>query len=93
MARLNPRDYAVALDPASRLRVDFDPALNVLYLGFNQARAPWSNRDCRLAVAYGLNKARYVQDFFPGDAEVALAMQPAAVWGYDASSEDRLYNP
>ncbi len=91
MAHLNPKDYGVANDP--NLRVDFDPALNVLYLGFNQAHAPWGNLDCRLGVAYALNKTRYVQEFFPGDAEAALAMQPPAVWGYDASRGGHAYDP
>jgi peptide/nickel transport system substrate-binding protein len=92
MAHLNPKDYAaVTADP--NLRVDFDPALNVLYLGFNQARAPWSNLDCRSAAAHALNKSRYALEFFPGDADVALAMQPPAVWGHDASRGDRAYEP
>jgi len=92
LAHLNPKDYAAAgADP--KLRVAFDPALNTLYLGFNQAHKPWGNLDCRLAVAYALNKARYVQDFFPGDAEVALTMQPPAIWGYAATSGEHAYDP
>jgi len=92
LAHLNPKDYAAA-GADSNLRVAFDPALNVLYLGFNQAHAPWGNLDCRLAVAYALNKTRYIQDFFPGDAEVALAMQPPTVWGYPVSPSDHTYDP
>ena len=70
LSRLNPTLYAAAHGDA-KLRVDFDPALSVLYLGFNQAHAPWNILDCRLAVAQALDKARYVQEFFPGDAETA----------------------
>jgi peptide/nickel transport system substrate-binding protein len=92
MAHLNPKDYAAA-QTSLNTRMDFDPALNVLYLGFNQAHVPWGNLDCRLAVAFALNKARYVQEFFPGDADAALAMQPPAVWGYDASRGDRAHDP
>ena len=92
MAHLDPKDYAaVTADPG--LRVDFDPALSVLYLGFNQARAPWSDLDCRLAVAHALNKPRYVQELFPADTDVAPAMQPPAVWGFDASPADRAHDP
>ncbi len=88
MASLNPHDYATASAPGAKTRLVFDPALDVLYLGFNQAHAPWSNLDCRLAVAYSLDKARYVHDFFPGDADVAVAMEPPAVWGYSAAAGD-----
>ncbi|MBL8045906.1 MAG: hypothetical protein JNL09_05155 [Anaerolineales bacterium] len=57
------------------ITVTFDAPLQVLYLGFNQARAPWGNTDCRLAVALAVDKARYVQSFFPGDAEIATTLQ------------------
>lgn len=81
LARLPAADYDLtARWPA--LRVEFDPALEVLYLGFNQARAPWDNLNCRLAVAGAVDPARYAREFFPGDAEPALALQPPAVWGY-----------
>lgn len=92
LAHLNPSDYEAATAGASTTRVDFDPALNVLYLGFNHARAPWQHLDCRLAVAYAVDKERYVQGHFPGDAEPAAAMQPLAVWGYSAP-EQRAYDP
>jgi ABC-type transport system substrate-binding protein len=72
--------------------VDFDPALSVLYLGFNQARAPWSNRDCRLAVAFALNRPRYAA-FFPGDADVAWSMIPPAVWASKLPETDFQHDP
>ncbi len=71
---------AVRADPA--LRLDLDPALNLLYLGFNQARAPWDNLDCRLAVAYALDQARYAQEYFAGEATAAGTLLPPGVWGY-----------
>jgi ABC-type transport system substrate-binding protein len=92
LAHLNPRDYATAMADGAGTRVDFDPALNVLYLGFNQAHAPWANLDCRLAVAQALDRARYVRDFFPGDAQVADAMQPPSVWGHSSAGE-HAYDP
>ncbi|MGH2521536.1 MAG: ABC transporter substrate-binding protein [Anaerolineales bacterium] len=92
MARLNPKDYAAARANPN-LRVEFDPALEVLYLGFNQAHAPWSSLDCRLAVAYALNAPHYTQGFFPGDAEVAQAMQPPAAWGYAPPDRGHVYDP
>jgi peptide/nickel transport system substrate-binding protein len=88
LARLPPSDYDLAARwPA--LRVEFDPPLEVLYLGINQARAPWDDLNCRLAVALAMDPARYARDFFPGDAEPATAMQPPSVWGYAAPSAER----
>ena len=92
LARLNPADYEAVMAGTGNTRLDFDPALNVLYLGFNQARTPWQNLDCRLAVAYALDMDRYLRDHFPGDAEPAVAMQPPSVWGYSAAGE-RGYDP
>jgi len=88
LAQLDPAHYATVRADTS-LRLDFDPALDVLYLGFNQAHEPWNKLDCRLAVAYALDKARYVKDIYPGDADVATSMLPPAVWGYQAPTADR----
>jgi peptide/nickel transport system substrate-binding protein len=93
MAELNPADYAAAASPSRGTRVEFDPALNVLYLGFNHAHSPWGNVDCRQAVAYALDRARYVLDYFPGDALLAETMQPPAVWGYAAPADAYRFNP
>lgn len=57
------------------ITVTFDAPLQILYLGFNQAHAPWGNVECRTAVALAVDKARYVQNYFPGDAEVATTLQ------------------
>jgi peptide/nickel transport system substrate-binding protein len=77
MAGLNPSDYdELANWP---IRLEFDPPLQVLYLGFNQAKPPWGNAECRRAVALALDRERYVTEFFPGDAEVANTLIPGAV--------------
>src|SRR5207249_4215373 len=78
MSSANPRDYAAAGAAGAPTRLVFDPALDVVYLGFNQARSPWNNLDCRLAVAYALDKNRYITEDFPGDAQVAQSMLPPA---------------
>jgi peptide/nickel transport system substrate-binding protein len=91
LAGLDSAHYA-AVRADAKLRLDFDPALNVLYLGFNQARAPWNKLECRLAVAYALDKTRYVQALFAGDAEAASTLLPPAVWGYQAARADRAFD-
>lgn len=43
------------------VRVVVEPPQQVLYLGFNQARRPWSTPACRLAVGLGLDRAALAQ--------------------------------
>jgi peptide/nickel transport system substrate-binding protein len=85
LAALDPQSYSAS--ESWPIRVEFSPPLQVLYLGFNQARAPWDNLDCRLAVAHALDRDRYVAEFFPGDAERADALQPGVTltetWALD----------
>jgi peptide/nickel transport system substrate-binding protein len=80
LARLSPKFYS-PVKAETKLRMNFDPALNVLYLGFNQSRPPWGNLACRLAVATALDKERYVREFFSGDGEAATTLLPPAVRG------------
>jgi len=93
LAALDPQHYAVA--ESWPIRVEFSPPLQVLYLGFNQARAPWNKHDCRLAVAHALDRDRYLAEFFPGDAERADALQPGATltetWTLDVEKARTLW--
>jgi peptide/nickel transport system substrate-binding protein len=92
VARVNPAHYAlIQNDPA--LRLEFGPALNVAYLGFNQARAPWNVRECRMAAATALNRQRYVAEVFPGDADVAESILPPAVEGHQPPEIEFQYDP
>ncbi len=79
MAHLNPADYPAVSAPSSTTRLEFDPALDVVYLGLNEAHQPWQNLDCRLAVAYALDRGRYLQQAFPGDADPAQGFLPPGV--------------
>lgn len=91
MARVNPSHYAFIQNEAT-LRLEFSPALNVAYLGFNQARPPWQVRECRMAVALALNRERYVGELYPGDAEVAGSFLPPAVMGYQPPDAEIHYD-
>ncbi|MCC7360846.1 MAG: hypothetical protein IT317_15295 [Anaerolineales bacterium] len=93
MSDVGPDQYLAAASPARGTRLVFDPSLSVLYLGFNQAHAPWGHLDCRLAVSQALDRDRYVAQYFPGDAQVAAVMQPPAVWGYPAQVPALRYDP
>lgn len=91
MNQVNPEDIAKA-EADTNLQVVLEPANNVGYLGFNQARAPWGNLDCRLAVAHAIDKQAIVDALYAGDAVTAKAMMPPSLWGYDDSFEDYPYD-
>ncbi len=92
MSDLDPSQYAEAASADRGTRLVYDPPLSVLYLGFNQAHAPWGNADCRLAVSQALNREAYIAQVFPGDAVIANVMQPPAVWGYPPVVPSVAYN-
>jgi peptide/nickel transport system substrate-binding protein len=88
---MNPEDIAAAeADPM--VKVVFEPANNVGYLGFNQAHAPWNNVNCRKAVAHAIDKEGIVTGLHAGDAEVAKEMMPPSLWGYAADVVDYAYD-
>lgn len=92
MAQVNPSHYAFIQNEAT-LRLEFSPALNVAYLGFNQARPPWHVRECRLAVAHALNRKHYVSELYPGDGAIAESILPPTLMGYLTSTTSINYDP
>jgi len=92
MNQVNPEDIATA-EGDTNLQVVFEPANNVGYLGFNQARAPWGNLDCRLAVAHAIDKQAIVDALYAGDAEAAAQMMPPSLWGYNKAVQDYPHDP
>jgi peptide/nickel transport system substrate-binding protein len=88
---VNPSHYAFIQNEPG-LRLEFSPALNVAYLGFNQARPPWNIRECRMAVALALNRERYVRELYPGDAELARSILPPGVVGYQQPEPELHYD-
>ncbi len=91
MNQVNPEDIESANEDQN-VQVVLEPANNVGYLGFNQARAPWGNLDCRLAVAHAIDRQAIVDSLYAGDAEVAHNMMPPKLWGYNAAVEQFEYN-
>jgi len=91
MNQVNPEDVATAKSDAD-LNVVLEPANNVGYLGFNMARTPWGNRDCRLAVAHAIDKEGIIQSLYVGDAEAASQMLPSSMWGYNKTLVDYPYD-
>ncbi len=55
---------------------------NIFYLGINNTVAPFDNQLVRQALAYGIDKQRIVDNFYPPASTVANQFMPASIFGY-----------
>ncbi len=74
-----PSDQA-GLGTRLPVRVEREPAHEVLYLGFNHSRRPWGTLACRQAVARVIDRARLATVVAP-DAGAASSLRPASTLG------------
>jgi ABC-type transport system substrate-binding protein len=78
----------------SSLQLIERPALNVFYVGFNVDIAPFDNLNVRQAIAYGLDRQRIVDNFYPRGSSVADQFMPAQIpSGYTPDVEPFPYDP
>ena len=72
----------------SNLQLITRPALNIMYLGFNNnplvdgfdnTKNPLANEQVRQAIAMGLDRQRIVDNFYPPGSEVADYFTPCAI--------------
>jgi peptide/nickel transport system substrate-binding protein len=77
-----PQDLG-GLSGDSRLKVIKRPAFNVAYVTIHQGPgSPMNDLKVRQAVAYGLNRAAVVRQFYYGTGVVAHEFQPPSLFGY-----------
>ncbi len=55
------------------------PGLNIFYVGFNNAYAPFDNLKVRQAIAMGIDRDRIVRAFYPPGSEVASHFSPCPI--------------
>jgi peptide/nickel transport system substrate-binding protein len=55
------------------------PALNIFYVGMNNAFAPFDNELVRQAIAVGIDRQRIVDNFYPPGSEVASHFTPCSI--------------
>jgi peptide/nickel transport system substrate-binding protein len=88
-----PQDIG-ALSGDSRLKVVKRPAFNVAYVTIHQGPgSPMNELKVRQAVAYGLNRAAVVRNFYYGTGRVAHEFQPPSLFGYTNKVTKYAYNP
>jgi peptide/nickel transport system substrate-binding protein len=88
-----PQDLG-GLSSDSRLKVIKRPAFNVAYVTIHQGPgSPMNDIKVRQAVAYGLNRAAVVKNFYYGTGSVAHEFQPPSLFGYSKKVTKYPYNP
>mgnify|MGYP005851449065 FL=1 len=88
-----PTDFDVIAGD-SNLQLLPRQGLNIFYLGLNVDIAPFDNLNVRQAIAYGLNRQRIVDNYYPDGSEVATQFMPPAIpSGYTPEVEPFAYNP
>jgi peptide/nickel transport system substrate-binding protein len=82
-----PDDFAV-IEGDSNLQLIPRPALNTMYIGFNNnpqvegfdnANNPMAKEEVRQAIAMGIDRQRIVDNFYPEGSEVASHFTPCAI--------------
>jgi len=84
---VGPDDFAT-VEADSNLQLLTRPALNVMYIGFNNnpkvegfdnATNPLAKEEVRQAIAMGIDRQRIVDNFYPAGSEVADYFTPCAI--------------
>jgi ABC-type transport system substrate-binding protein len=75
ISNVGPEDFEVVeKDPS--LKLIEVPAANIFYIGFNNTIPPFDDDRVRLAFAYGINRQRIVEDYYPRGSVVATSFVP-----------------
>jgi peptide/nickel transport system substrate-binding protein len=75
------------------LKVIHRPAFNVAYVTINQAHKPFDDLRVRQAIAYGLDRASVVKQFYYGTGTVAQEFIPPSLFGWTNKVPKYPYNP
>lgn len=75
---LGPSDFDVVRADANLTLVERE-ALNIFYIGMTNTFAPWDNVKVRQAIAYGIDRQRIVDNFYPAGSETASHFTPCAI--------------
>jgi len=88
-----PEDFAT-ITGDSNLKLYPRPALNIFYIGFNHDIAPFDDVKVRQAFAYGIDRQRIVDQYYPAGSEVAKGFVPPLIKpGTSDSVEWYTYDP
>jgi peptide/nickel transport system substrate-binding protein len=76
----DPNDYKT-IQADNTLKLYPREALNVFYLGMNNAKTPLDNEKVRQAIAQGINRQAIIDKYYPPGSSVADYFMPCAIPG------------
>ncbi len=89
---VGPTDFAI-VQGDSDLALREREGLNIFYVGFNNAFAPFDNELVRQAIAQGIDRQRIVDQFYPPGSEVASHFTPCSIPGGCEGEEWWAFDP
>ncbi|GIV84895.1 MAG: hypothetical protein KatS3mg052_1902 [Candidatus Roseilinea sp.] len=77
MSNVGPDDFETVEKDADLKLIEV-PAANIFYIGFNNTIPPFDDDRVRLAFAYGIDRQRIVDDYYPRGSVVATSFVPTS---------------
>lgn len=77
MSNVGPDDFET-VEKDANLKLIEVPAANIFYIGFNNTIPPFDDDRVRLAFAYGIDRQRIVDDYYPRGSVVATSFVPTS---------------
>ncbi len=75
---VGPADFEVVAADSNLTLVERE-ALNIFYIGMTNTFKPWDDVRVRKAIAYGIDRQRIVDNFYPAGSEVASHFTPCSI--------------
>jgi peptide/nickel transport system substrate-binding protein len=75
---VGPDDFA-KVEADTNLKLYKRQAMNIMYIGMNNAFAPFDNELVRQAISYAIDRKRIVDNFYPAGSEVADYFTPCSI--------------
>lgn len=88
---VGPTDFDIVTGDAN-LELLERPGTNVFYFGINNTVEPFNDVRVRQAIAYGIDKNRIVDNYYPNGSSVATQFMPSSIFGYTPEVEPFAYD-
>lgn len=89
---VGPGDFEL-VENDGNLSLNERPGTNIFYVGINNTVEPFNDVRVRQALAYGIDRQRLVDNFYPAGSSVANQFMPPSIFGYTGEVEPFPYDP
>jgi dipeptide transport system substrate-binding protein len=92
MASPNPENLA-AIQKDPNIKLLEQPSLNLSYMAYNTAKAPFRDVRVRRALNMAIDKKNIINLIYQDTAVLATNPIPPTMWGYNSTLKDEEFNP